>query len=141
MARMRTKRSGKKSKKNPPSPTMLLSKMLPEDLMGSAVLSFSDRASVASFMAVEDFSKVFRLRSCFCKDHGTQLGQVCKTLPASPNKQCADCEMPKIGMTRCGKCDVFSKRNHFGNCNDCEKTECNGCMFLCVQCCKEFCFK
>jgi hypothetical protein len=60
------KRHGKKSKKNPPSPTMLLSKMLPKDLMRSAVLGFLDRASVASFMAVK---RVFKTAFCTeCKD-------------------------------------------------------------------------
>jgi hypothetical protein len=44
MGRMKTKRHGKnkskKPKKHPPSPTMLLSKMLQTDLMSSVVLGF-----------------------------------------------------------------------------------------------------
>jgi hypothetical protein len=86
------KRHGNKSK-NPASPTML-----PKDLMRSAVLGLSDRASLASFMAVKEISQVFRLHSCFCKDHGTRLGQVCPCMPTGTKTQCADCEMPKIGM-------------------------------------------
>jgi hypothetical protein len=88
--------------------TILLSKMLSEDIMCNAVLGFLDRASVASFMAMEEFSQVFHLRHCFCKDHGTRLGQVFTGMPdASPLKQCADCEMFMIGKIRCGKCDDF----------------------------------
>jgi hypothetical protein len=106
---------------------MLLSMMLPKDLMRSAVLGFLDRASVASFMAVEEFLNVFLLRNCFCKKHGTRLGEVCTTgMPARPKKQCADCEMPKIGKTRCGKCDTFSKWYHFGDCEVCEKVRMQG---------------
>jgi hypothetical protein len=137
MARMLTKRRGKRSKEHPPSPTMLLSKMLPKDLMRSAVLGFLDRPSVASFMEVKEFSQVFRLHECFCKHHGTRLGQV--WVPSGPQKQCADCEMLKVGKERCGNCDDFSKRNHFGNCNVCEKSECNDCIFFCEECGKGFC--
>ena len=141
MAKTRKNSSGDELEKEGPPPTMLLSKMLPEDLMCNAVLGFLDRASVASFMAVEEFSQVFRVHRCFCKDHGTHLGQVCTGMPTSPTKQCADCEMPKIGKLRCGKCDDFSKWNHFGNCNVCEKPECNVCKFFCLNCCREFCFQ
>jgi hypothetical protein len=133
------KRHGKNSKKNPPSPTMLLSKMLPRDLMRSAVLGFLDRASVASLMAVKELSQVFRLRSCFCKDHGTRLGQVCPRMPTGTKNQCADCEMPKIGMTRCGKCDEFERTGQFCYCNICDKSECRDCMFFCVDCYEVFC--
>jgi hypothetical protein len=55
-------RSWKELVKLDPPPTRLLSKMLPKDLMRSAMLGFLDRASVASFMAVKEFSYVFRLR-------------------------------------------------------------------------------
>jgi hypothetical protein len=141
MARMKAKkpkRRGKKSKKHFPSPTMLLSKLLPEDVMCSTVLGFLDRASVARFMALYEFPSVFRLRSCFCKDHGTLLGQFW-LLPTLPQKQCADCEMHKIGMTRCGKCDEFSQTDHFSSCNVCATSECNSCMFLCIDCYEVFC--
>jgi hypothetical protein len=136
MGKMKTKRRGKnksqKPKNHPRSPTMLVSKMLPKDLMRSPVLGLLDRVSVASFMTVKEFSNVFGLRQCFCKNHGTRLiGQ--------PEKQCLDCEMPKIGKTRYGNCDDFSKKDDFGTCDVCEKSECDDCIFFCVQCSQEFC--
>jgi hypothetical protein len=140
MARMKTKRRGKKSKKHPPSSTMLLSKMLPKDLMLSAVLGFLDRASVASFMAIKEFVDVFHLPSCFCKDHGTRLEQV--SLRTGPQKQCADCEMAKIEKIRCGRCDDFSKWDDFISCKICEKSECYGCADIaeCSECNEQFCY-
>jgi hypothetical protein len=141
MVKTSNKRRGDELEKHGPPPRMLLSKMLSKDLMRSAVLGFLDRLSVARFMVVEEFSRVFHLRSCFCEGHGTILGQIHTDMPASLIKQCADCEMPKIGKFRCGKCDDFSKRTHFGSCSDCEKSECNGCMFFCVKCSREFCFE
>ena len=50
---------------------------LPTDLMRSAVLGSLDRSSVASFMAVEEFSNGFHLHRCFCKDHGTRADTRC----------------------------------------------------------------
>jgi hypothetical protein len=109
-------------------------------LMRNGVLDFLDRASVANFMTVEEFSKVFRLHRCFCKDHGMRLGQV--WVPG-PKKQCTDCEMAKIGRIRCGKCDDFSKWHHFSSCTVCNKSDCSECMdtLLCYECHEEFCYE
>jgi hypothetical protein len=82
--------------------------------MRSTVLGFLDRSSVVTFMTVEEFSSVFHLRRCFCKDHGTRLEQACMTLPAV-GPGCADCEMAKIGRIRCVKCDDFSEWCLFSN--------------------------
>jgi hypothetical protein len=142
--RTKAKRRGKKSKKHPPSPTMLLSKMLPKDLMRSAVLGFLDRASVVSFMAAKEFSDVFRLTSCFCQDHGTRLvgQQVCVPTGTAPKKQCVDCEMAKIEKIRCRCCDDFSKWDDFLSCKICEKSECYGCTDIadCAECNEQFCY-
>jgi hypothetical protein len=139
---MKTKRCGKKAKKQPPSPTILLSKMLPKDLMRSAVLGYLDRTSVANFMVVKEFSRVFGLRRCFCKDHGTRLvGQAC--LPSTdPKKECADCEMAKIGEIRCESCDDFDNRDHFRSCKICNKSECIDCGHIldCDECNEQFCY-
>jgi hypothetical protein len=77
-----------------PSPTMLLSNASGR-ISRAAVLDL-DRPSVA-VMAVEEFSQVFRLHSCFCKITVRDL-QAYVPKPAGPRQQCVDCEMPKIGM-------------------------------------------
>jgi hypothetical protein len=120
--------------------------------MRSAVLGFLDRASVASFMAVEEFSR---------KYHGTRLGQF--FVPTGPKKQCADCEMAKIEMVRCGRCDDFTMWEHLLSCKICNKSEYNALAvhiifqiapsatsnsatickdsFFCGVCCMEFCYE
>jgi hypothetical protein len=107
--------------------------------MCNGVLGFLDRTSVSRFMAVGEFSQVCCLHRCFCKAHGTRLGQV--WVPTGPQKECTDCEMAKIGRIRCGKCDDFSKWNHFSNCHVCDKSECNECKCTvqCSECQEEFC--
>jgi hypothetical protein len=119
-------RGGSDIEEQDPPPRMLLSKMLQQDLVRNGVLDFLDRDSVLSFMKVEEFSKVFRLRRCFCEGHGTKLGAVWGA-PGHYRKDCQDCEMEAIAQFRCQKCDEFSKWNEFYNCDACSRSECHGC--------------
>jgi hypothetical protein len=129
-----------KLKKQEAPPLMLLSVMLPEESVRDGVLDFLDRSSVARFMAVEEFSKMFHLRRCFCECHGTRVGLITGR-KGSAKKKCEDCKMEAKGKLRCGKCDNFSKKNHFGACCDCSRKECFSCITtsLCFTCCKQFC--
>jgi hypothetical protein len=87
------------------------------------------RPSVASFMAVEEFSQVFRLRSCFCKEHGTRLEQGWSARPK---------EMPRLRNVQDWH-DSVRKVRRFLRMNSVSATfvvECYDCMFSC-DCCED----
>jgi hypothetical protein len=141
MVMVRRKRCrGVETEKQEAPPLMLLSVMLPEESVRDGVLDFLDRTSVLHFMAVEEFSKMFHLRRCFCVSHGNKVGPV-KNVKGGTKKKCEDCQMEARGKLRCGKCDDFSKKSHFGLCADCGRKECFDCMptCWCFTCCKQFC--